>query len=849
MFSKVHTFGCGLFGCNSLSILYNKSIQEIPMIQEEIHVNEIAKKIEKTVHNVVGAVVNNVLAQNENTASGERVVTAGMPELIRKSGAEGIVMLKNEGEALPLKDSDKVSVFGRCQNDWFYVGYGSGGDVHAPYYVSLMEGLENAGVQVNQKLAAIYRDWCARKENQADHGWWGHWPYFHEEMPLEEDVVREAAADSNVAIIVIGRAAGEDRENILEAGSYYLTEKEHKMLQLVGQHFSKVVLLMDCGNVMDLSFVKRYNISALLFVWQLGMESGNAIADVLTGKVNVSGKLSDTIARSYTDYPSSAHFGNREYNEYTEDIYVGYRYFETFAKDKILYPFGFGLSYTTFSMETVGFERGSGETVLRICVTNTGSVSGKEIAQVYCVPPAGKLGKARKNLVAYGKTKLLAPGESQILSLTVRDYDCASFDDCGATGYKDAFVLEEGSYQLLAGNCSTTETVAGSFTVGETVKLLQCSESCIPDPDHPFKVLHPDGSREVNMGSRSLKQRILDNLPETIPYAGNQGILLEDVLHGEATLEQFVAQLTDKDLSDICKGEGGMDSSLGTSGNAGAYGGITPELRQKGIPPIITADGPSGLRVNRFTSLLPVGTALACSWNDELIEALYEGVGKETRGYGVDVILSPGMNIHRNPLCGRNFEYYSEDPLLCGKMAAAAVRGIQKGGTSACPKHFACNNQEVNRSGNDSRVSMRALREIYLKCFEICVKEARPMHIMTSYNKINGVWSHYNYDLVTTILRGEWGFEGNVITDWWMRKTTSPEFPKLKNSAYRVRAQVDVLMPGGDNYADNKYRFDSEILETVDKPEGLTRGELQRSAMNVLRFALIRMAMKEERGA
>lgn len=350
--------------------------------------NNLKKKIEKTVHNVVEAVVNNALAQNENTASGERVITAGMPELIRQTGSEGIVLLKNEGDTLPLKATDKVSIFGRCQNDWFYVGYGSGGDVHAPYYVSLMEGLENAGVSVNQKLAGVYREWCARKENQADHGWWGNWPYFHEEMPLEEELVREAAADTDVAMVIIGRSAGEDRENILEPGSYYLTEKEHTMLRLVSAHFSKVVLLMDCGNVMDLSFVKRYNISALVYVWQLGMESGNAIADVLTGKVTPSGKLSDTIAYNYVDYPSSDHFGNRDYNEYEEDIYVGYRYFETFAKDKILYPFGFGLSYTTFHMETVGCERLDGETVLKVSVTNTGSVPGKEVAQVYCVPPA-----------------------------------------------------------------------------------------------------------------------------------------------------------------------------------------------------------------------------------------------------------------------------------------------------------------------------------------------------------------------------------------------------------------------------------------------------------------------------
>jgi beta-glucosidase len=284
-----------------------------------------------------------------------------------------------------------------------------------------------------------------------------------------------------------------------------------------------------------------------------------------------------------------------------------------------------------------------------------------------------------------------------------------------------------------------------------------------------------------------------------------------------------------------------MNSALGTPGNAGAFGGITQQLRDRGIPPMITADGPSGLRVKQYTSLLPCGTAIACTWNMPLVEEMFEKVGQEARHFGVDVILSPGMNIHRNVLCGRNFEYYSEDPLLCGKTAAAAVRGIQKGGTSACPKHFACNNQEVNRNHNDSRLSQRALREIYLKCFEIVVKEAMPQNLMTSYNKINGVWSHYNYDLVTTILRQEWGYTGNVVTDWWMCLSHSPEFPRLRNNAYRVRAQVDVLMPGALHRTQHKYVFDRQLLETLGKPMGLTRGELQRGAMNVLRFAIIRL--------
>ena len=800
---------------------------------------KLANIVKRKTAAVVRHFMGNELAQEENSARGEKKITPGMPEILRECAAEGIVLLKNENNTLPLAPEQRVSVFGRCQNDWFYVGYGSGGDVHPPYTVNLMEGLRSAGVRLNEELAERYRVWGEKPENTADHGWWGHWPYFHEEMPLTEETVREAAQNSDAALVVIGRAAGEDRENTLEAGSYYLTEREHAMLRQVTAHFDKVTVLLNAGNLMDLSFTKMYPISALLYVWQLGMESGNAVADVLTGRVSPSGKLSAAIARNYADYPSADCFGNREFNEYREDIFVGYRYFETFAPEKVLYPFGFGLSYTDFSIQTQECRRDGGQILLEVRVKNIGNYPGREVVQVYCQPPVGKLSKARKNLVAYGKTPVLAPGEETEMTLTVRDTDCASYDDSGITGCKDAFVLEPGEYRLLVGNCSTTETIGGRFSVERTRLVTQCTEAC--GPEKPFPVRTNEGMALCTAGSRSLKSRILHNLPEEIPYTGNCDILLSHVAAGKASLDDFIAQLLDRELVDLTRGEGPMNSSLGTPGNAGAFGGITQQLRDRGIPPMITADGPSGLRVKQYTSLLPCGTAIACTWNPELTERMFILVGKEAADHGIDVMLSPGMNIHRNPLCGRNFEYYSEDPYLTGKTAAAAVRGLQKGGVSACPKHFACNNQEVNRNYNDSRLSMRALREIYLKGFEICVKESEPQNIMTSYNKVNGVWSHYHYDLVTTILRQEWGYRGNVLTDWWMRKAVSPEFPNVRNNAYRVRAQVDVLMPGGENFSTKKYVFDEQLLESLGKNEGLTRAELQRTAKNVLNFILLRM--------
>ena len=308
-------------------------------------------------------------------------------------------------------------------------------------------------------------------------------------------------------------------------------------------------------------------------------------------------------------------------------------------------------------------------------------------------------------------------------------------------------------------------------------------------------------------------------------------------------MEEFVAQLNKKELEAISRGDYKMDSPLGAKGNAGALGGVLPSLREKGVPAVITTDGPSGIRLRSSCSLIPIGTLLACTFNSELVENLYEQVGIEMRQRGSHILLAPGMNIHRSPLCGRNFEYYSEDPFLTGIIAAGAVKGLQKTGVSSCPKHFACNNQEYNRNYNDSRVTERALREIYLKGFEICVKTAHPQNIMTSYNKVNGVWSHYNYELCTQVLRDEWGYTGNVMTDWWMRSSHSPEFPKIRNNAYRVRSQVDVLMPGGGRLG---LRIpDRTLLETLGKEGGITWGELQRTAMNVLCFAMNSAAMEK----
>ncbi len=781
-----------------------------------------------------GAQLFGILAQQQAHHNPEKSVFPGMPELLRSAAAEGAVLLENR--ALPLAKGTKVSVFGRVQCNWFYTGYGSGGDVNAPYKVSLLEALRNCDrIKVNEGLAKTYEKWC--EENPIADGVWGMWPRFYPEMPVTPQMVLGARKVSDQAIVVIGRSSGEDRENVLEPGSYYLTDEEKTLLKMVSRAFPDAILLLNIGSVIDLSFLKDYNFGAVMILWQGGMESGNAAADLLCGKTTPSGRLTDTIAVKYEDYPSSAHFGKKEANEYFEDIYVGYRYFETFAPDKVLYPFGYGLSYTTFDGQV---ESEDGGLRYRITLTNTGTYSGKQTVMLFAEKPCGPLGNPARELVAFAKTGELYPGESEALVLEATEEQLASFRE----GPEPCWLLQEGSYRLYLGENVRDAMPAGEFVVEETKILRKAREACAPAS--PFSILaaqEQEGkripvTRTAPKRTADLKQRILSNLPKDLFMTGDKGYKLRDVKYGKISLDAFVAQLSLEELEALSRGGYIMDHPLGPKGNAGIFGGTTEDLRQKGVPPVITTDGPSGIRLYDSCSLLPIGTLLACSFDTELVRELYAHVGREMKARGTDVLLAPGMNIHRNPLCGRNFEYFSEDPLLTGKMAAAMVRGIQSVGLSACPKHFACNNQETNRNKTDSIVSQRALREIYLKGFEICVKEAAPKNLMTSYNKINGVWGHYHYDLVQTILREDWDYRGNILTDWWMQYAPSPEFPKLKSNGYRVRSRVNVLMPGSRNFPDKRRKPDGTLLATLKKEDGITLGELQENAKTVLRCVM-----------
>lgn len=798
-------------------------------------------KLPKPINKIVTLVANSVSQTSGKDVNTSYKMAEGIDEASRKAAAESIVMLKNDG-ILPLNKDETVSLFGRVQSDTFFVGYGSGGDVKPHYKVNFTDGLKNADIKINKDLLKIYDKW--RKKNVPDDGFWGNWPMCYEEMPLEYDTVKTASENSDTALVFIGRAAGEDRENTLTKGSFYLTETEEQMLSLVNRCFKKWAVILNIGNIIDFSWVEKYNVPALLIAWQGGMEAGNGLADVLTGKVSPSGALTDTVAREYEDYPSSEDFGGKDKNKYTEDIFVGYRYFETFCKEKVLFPFGFGLSYTEFLIKDIDFAIGNKCINISAVIKNVGKTAGKKAVGLYLNQKDSDIPVPEIVLKDFKKTKELLPDEEQTLSFSVSFYDISSYDDSGITGFKSSYVLSKGTYRFLLG-FDVRDTINAGEMIRETTEITEeLSEKSALAPENAFMRLRPlysDGKisktyEPVPVRTVCLKETIENNLPESVYMSVGHKYTLEDVKNEKITMDNFVSTLSYEELEAISRGDYVMNSPLGAKGNAGVFGGVLESLREKGIPPVTTTDGPSGIRIAAYSALFPCGTALAATWNTELTEELYRLLGKEMRERGSDVLLAPGMNIHRNPLCGRNFEYFSEDPVTAGFMAAAVTKGLQSSGVSACPKHFACNNQEVRRTKNDSVLSERALREIYLKGFEICVKTAEPLNIMTSYNKINGVWGHYNHDLVSGILRGEWGYEGSVMTDWWMQSSASPEFPVIKDQAYRVRAGVNVLMPGGNRTG--KREPDGTLLSSLGKEGGITTGELQKNAAEILKMII-----------
>ena len=724
--------------------------------------------------------------------------------LARQAVAEGCVLLENEGQALPLRDGERVAVFGRMAFHYYKSGLGSGGLVNTRYVVGILDALKECeGIHLDEKLMGIYEDWIM--ENPYDEGQgWGRVPWCQKEMDVTEEML-DCARRDDVSLVVIGRTAGEDQDNNAKAGSYCLTETEEDMIRRVCEVSERTVVVLNVGNIIDMSWVEKYRPQAVLYVWQGGQEGGNGVADVLTGKVCACGKLTDTIAADIKDYPSTENFGDPFKNYYKEDIYVGYRYFETFAKDKVLYPFGYGLSYTTFEMKAEVLKNTGDEITLSVTVSNTGEVRGKEVC------------------------------------IVIQKYDMASYDDSGVTGHKSCYVLEEGCYEVFVGSDVRSAVSVGCYE--EEFRVIEELEEAYA-PVEKFQrmkaVLLPDGTyqavtEEVPVRTVDPQERRANEMPETLDYTGDKGYKLVDVLDKKVSMEEFIAQISEEDLIAIFRGEG-MCSPKVTAGTAAAFGGVTDGLTALGIPVGCCSDGPSGIRMDCGTKAfsLPNGTSFGCTFNVELVGALYEMTGKELRLNKIDSLLGPGMNIHRNPLNGRNFEYISEDPILTGRICAAQVKAMAKSGIGSTIKHFCGNNQEVGRSTSDSVISERALREIYLKGFEIAVKEGDARSVMTTYGSVNGLWTAGSYDLCTTILRKEWGFDGIVMTDWWAKSNYEGHQAEAPVKAPMVAAQNDIYMV----VSDAKANPENDDVEEMLHAGKITVGELQRNAANILGFLL-----------
>lgn len=762
-------------------------------------------------------------------------------ELSRKAAGEGMVLLKNENQTLPIKKGTKLALFGKGCVDYVKGGGGSG-DVTVAYIRTLLDGMKmkeiEGDVRIFDELADFYEEDIKKQYAM------GRVPGMTVEPALPDDLVQRAAEFTDTAIITISRFSGEgwDRSvktgneqyaqdlheehekalsaELFENGDFYLTNAEHAMVKTVTEHFAHVIVVMNVGGMVSTRWFRDNDkISAVLMAWQGGMEGGLAAADVLCGEVNPSGHLADTFAAELTDYPSTEGFHESDdYVNYTEDIYVGYRYFETIpgAKEKVGYPFGFGLSYTTFDMKPVSVtieedvessdddtesakETPDADTSLKfeVEVKNTGSVPGRAVAQLYGSAPQGKLGKPARVLIAFAKTKTLKPGETETVTLTVSAPQLASYDDTGKI-CRSAWVLEAGTYRFFLGeNVRDAKDTEFTYEVAADTVLEQlepmAAEAKLPErlrADGTYEKLPCTDNYADSSASRRKEEAAFlqpmtpDEMEGAWPevraaygrsylHPGNEGKpQLIDVAEGRMTMDAFVEKLP---LDVRIRLLGGQPNT----GVANTFGfGNEPDY---GIPNVMTADGPAGLRIapecGIKTTAFPCATALACTWDPELVEKIGAAGAEEVKENNIGVWLTPACNIHRSPLCGRNFEYYSEDPFLAGKTGAAMVRGIQSRHIGASVKHFAANNKETNRKNSDSRVSERALREIYLKQFEIIVKEAQPYTIMSSYNLVNGLHSSENRDLLTGILRDEWGFEGMVTTDWW---TFAEQFREIK---------------------------------------------------------------------
>ena len=796
--------------------------------------------------------------------------------LARKAAAEGFVLLENDG-ILPLKGK-KVAIYGSGARMTVKGGTGSG-QVRERYSVNIAQGMENAGFEVTSKAwldrfdkfyADTYEAYRLEQEEKVkgimEFGKILHMvtPFQHPTgIPVTEEDVTASGCDT--AIYVLARQAGEGNDRYDQQGDYRLDDVERENLEFVSKNYQNFIVVVNAGGVIDVSFLDSLHVSALVYYVQGGEEGGNALADVLSGKVNFSGKLATSWAYRFEDIPSNTTYSylapDKHNQEYNEGIYVGYRYFDTFGV-KPRYAFGYGLSYTTFDIAYVSANMEMGAVTVKAAVTNTGSVAGKEVVQLYASVPFGD-GAEKQRLVAFAKTKELAPGEMQEVTLTLSLRDLSCYDEA-----KAAWVLRSGAYILRLGNASNSNEAVVVLTLAEEAILEQCTNVCLAQ--HEIEEIQAPAREAENISG--------------LPTLSLEGSIPETVVHTYETPEEapdaLVESMTDEQLITLVIGGGTSNKNLIVEA-MGASGTTTPDLyAELGIPNVILSDGPAGLNLTpqvaemggdvtkpvktpqmleayrrylfgftrmimlkqmaepgegithyQYATAWPCGQLLAQTFDPELLEQVGDGVGTEMEAYGVTVWLAPGMNIHRNPLCGRTFEYYSEDPYVSGKMAAAIVRGVQSHpGKGMSIKHFAANNCELERNFSSSNVSERALREIYLRGFEIAVKESDPMTVMAAYNKINGIYCTNNYDLLVKVLRNEWGFAGLVMSDWDSMKADRADCTVATTGDVQQAhaAQCDLVSPGRPDQR--------EALKKGLETGVVCREDLKRSAVRMLKM-------------
>ncbi len=741
--------------------------------------------------------------------------------------AEGMVLLENHDQLLPLKPGARVAIYGSGQMEYSLCGIGSG-SVLTAYRIDFIKGLleaEAAGkLQLDHQVLESYQQALAEKQTAvaclAEMAGIDDAKSDRENLiavPCEApEALAAAAARNDVALFVISRNAGEGGDRHDVPGDYRLSRDEEELLsRLLSSDFDNIVVVVNSGGLIDLSWFSRSpKLKSLLLAWQPGMLGGRALARVLCGEVNPSGHLTDTIAKDYSDYPASKVFSKNNFEMvYEEDIFVGYRYFETIpaAKERVLYPFGYGLSYTTFDLTVKSFKCDGKEVICGVSVTNTGNYAGREVVQLYSSRIGGKMEYPAYELRAYAKTPVIAPGESACVTLKFDLKDLAAFDDTGVSGAPiGSFVLEAGTFSFYVGNNVRNTQVASYHEQRETVVL---SSPGLLMQYGLRKRLHADGSFSTLPYAEP-------SVDEDLPYneaseaaAPQQPIMLSEVADGKYTLKQFLAQLSRKELFHFSFGQDAY-----TTGSTGGIG----NLRRYGVPNPQTSDGPAGVRQLVPTTAFPCTALVASTWSTELQTLMGETLGKEAVIFGVDILLAPALNIHRDIMCGRNFEYCSEDPLISGRVAANIVNGIQSQNVGATIKHFAVNSRENRRKFTNSVISERALREVYLRGFEIAVKESMPWCVMSAYNLVNGKKCSCNYELLTRILRDEWGFDGLVMTDWVTHSHLWQE----------IVAGNDVKMPGRElDIHKETYYMDRDF-------QLIPRKVLERNAERVLKVIL-----------